>query len=201
MTSAWAGSTSERASIGLDNIQIEGDLQKRILRNFDRLESPRYQPIENTGCLPDPSYTWPGDMEGRTILSLAMLQQAVDREAKYLQQTMDLLPDESTESKPETEIINWAKGHYDSIHGRISSDWKWENGAFTWMVAIPPNTTGTVYMPENAASLNESGKPIEKAKGVEFLCAEKGRAVYELQSGHYRFKTKQRGREPHINTE
>lgn len=92
MTSAWTGSASERTPIGFDNIQIEGDLQKRILRNFDRLESPRYQPIENTGCLPDPSYTWPGDMEGRTILSLAMLQQAVDREAKYLQQTMDLLP-------------------------------------------------------------------------------------------------------------
>ena len=111
MTSAWAGSTSERASIGLDNIQIEGDLQKRILRNFDRLESPRFQPVENTGCLREANYSWPGDMEGRTILSLAMLQQAVDREAKYLQQTMDLLPDESTESKPETEIIKWAKGH------------------------------------------------------------------------------------------
>ena len=92
MTSAWAGSTSERTTIGLENIQIEGDLQKRILRNFDRLESPRFQPIENTGCLREANYSWPGDMEGRTILLLAMLQQAVDREAKYLQQTMDLLP-------------------------------------------------------------------------------------------------------------
>lgn len=51
MTSAWTGSASERTPIGFDNIQIEGDLQKRILRNFDRLESPRYQPIENTESL------------------------------------------------------------------------------------------------------------------------------------------------------
>jgi len=92
MTSALTGLASERTTIGLDNIQIEGDLQKRILRNFDRLESPRFQPVENTGCLREAKYSWPGDMEGRTILSLAMLQQAVDREAKYLQQTMDLLP-------------------------------------------------------------------------------------------------------------
>ena len=60
------------------------------------------------------------------------------------------------------------------------------------MVAIPPNTTATVYMPENVASLNESGKPIEKANGVEFLRTEKGRAVYELQSGQYSFKTSQK---------
>jgi len=45
-------------------------------------------------------------------------------------------------------------------------------------------------MPENAASLTESGKPIAKANGVKFLHTEKGRAVYELQSGHYVFKTK-----------
>jgi hypothetical protein len=92
MTSALAGLASERTTIGLDNIQIEGDLQKRILRNFDRLESPRYQPVENAGCLREAKYSWPGDMEGRTILSLAMLQQAVDREAKYLPKTMKLLP-------------------------------------------------------------------------------------------------------------
>jgi hypothetical protein len=92
MTSAWAGSTSERTTIDLDNIQIEGDLQKRILRNFDRLESPRFQPVESTGCLREAWYSWPGDMEGRTILSLAMLQQSVDRDAVYLQKTIDMLP-------------------------------------------------------------------------------------------------------------
>ncbi|MGB0418919.1 MAG: alpha-L-rhamnosidase C-terminal domain-containing protein, partial [Opitutales bacterium] len=68
---------------------------------------------------------------------------------------------------------------------RISSDWKWDNKTFTWAVTVPPNTTATVYMPENAASLTESGKPLAKANGVRFLRTEKGRAVYELQSGDY----------------
>ena len=92
MTSALAGSQGSRNTIGLENIQIEGDLQKRILRNFDRLETKRYQPIENVGCLREAKYSWPGDMEGRTILSLAMLQQAVDRDAVHLQKTIDMLP-------------------------------------------------------------------------------------------------------------
>ena len=91
--------------------------------------------------------------------------------------------------KPEfDESVPWAKGHYDSIHGRIASDWKWSDGTFEWKVTIPPNTTATAYMPENAASLTESGKPIAKANGVKFLRTEKGRAVYELQSGAYFFK-------------
>lgn len=30
----------------------------------------------------------------------------------------------------------------------------------------------------------------EKASGVKFMYTEKGRAVYELQSGHYVFNTK-----------
>jgi len=43
-------------------------------------------------------------------------------------------------------------------------------------------------MPENAASLTESGTPIQKANGVKFLRTEQGRSVYELQSGSYVLK-------------
>ena len=78
-------------SIGLDNIQVQGDMLKRILRNFDRLETQRFQPIEGVGCFRESKYSWPGDMEGRTILSLAMLQQAAERDAIYLQKTLDML--------------------------------------------------------------------------------------------------------------
>ena len=92
MTSALAGLASERTTIGLDNIQIKGDLGKRIDRNFNRLEKERYQPIINKGCFRKANYSWPGDMEGRTILSLAMLQQSGEREAKYLPKTMEMVP-------------------------------------------------------------------------------------------------------------
>ncbi|MBT3361728.1 MAG: hypothetical protein HN403_19055 [Rhodospirillales bacterium] len=92
LASVWAGSTSERTTIGLENIQIKGDLRKRIDRNFDRLEDVRYQPIVNKGCFRPAKYRWPGDMEGRTILSLAMLQQTGKRDAKYLPKTMEMVP-------------------------------------------------------------------------------------------------------------
>jgi alpha-L-rhamnosidase len=91
--------------------------------------------------------------------------------------------------KPEIgEGITWAKGHYDSIHGRIGSDWKREGDRFFWSINVPPNTTATVYVPaRDAASVTESDKPVEQAKGVTFLYMEKGRAVFKVGSGTYEF--------------
>jgi hypothetical protein len=81
---AAAADTQIPETIGLENIRIAGELNKRINRNFDRLESQRFQPIEDVGCLRDPRYSWPGDMEGRTILSLALLEQVMLSTSKRL---------------------------------------------------------------------------------------------------------------------
>ena len=90
--------------------------------------------------------------------------------------------------KPEFhESVPWAKGHYDSIHGHIGSDWKFDNKTFTWAITVPTNTTATVYMPEKATSLTDFGKPLARENGIRFLRIEDGRAVYELQSGEYLF--------------
>lgn len=67
LTSGIAGQENKVETIGLDNINVQGDMQKRILRNFDRMESQRFQPIEGVGCFREAKYSWPGDMEGRTI--------------------------------------------------------------------------------------------------------------------------------------
>ena len=77
--------------------------------------------------------------------------------------------------KPELgEGITWAKGHYDSIQGRIGSDWKIENKTFHWNITVPANTTATVYVPaKDAAAVTESGKPASEAEGVKFLRMEK----------------------------
>ncbi|MBL7077292.1 MAG: hypothetical protein ISS31_07460 [Kiritimatiellae bacterium] len=91
--------------------------------------------------------------------------------------------------KPELgEGIRWAKGHYDSIQGRISSDWNIEGDAFTWKITVPPNTTATVYVPAGAAAkVTESRRPATQADGVRFLHMEGGRAVFEIGSGAYAF--------------
>jgi len=93
--------------------------------------------------------------------------------------------------KPELgEGITWAKGHYDSIRGRIGSDWKIEDSAFDWKITIPPNSTATVFVPaKDASSVTESGKPAGDAEGVKFLRMENNTAVYAVGSGTYQFQS------------
>jgi alpha-L-rhamnosidase len=84
--------------------------------------------------------------------------------------------------------LTWVKAHYDSLHGRIVSDWQREGDKLTMDVTIPVNTTATVYVPaKDAAGVTESGKPAGQAEGVKFLRMENAAAVYEVGSGCYRF--------------
>jgi len=46
-----------------------------------------------------------------------------------------------------TDHLDWANTSYDSIHGRIASEWKRVEGAVLLEVEIPPNTTAKIYVP------------------------------------------------------
>ncbi len=84
--------------------------------------------------------------------------------------------------------LTWAKASLRSIHGPIASSWKVQGKEFALDVTIPANTTATVYMPAASEdTVRESGKPAAEAEGVKFLRAENGEAVYEVQSGSYKF--------------
>jgi alpha-L-rhamnosidase len=86
--------------------------------------------------------------------------------------------------------LTWVKCGYDSIQGRIVSNWKRESDKLTMEVTIPINTTATVYVPaKDAASVTESGQPTEKAQGVKFLRMENDAAVYTVGSGAYQFQS------------
>jgi alpha-L-rhamnosidase len=87
--------------------------------------------------------------------------------------------------------LRWAKGYYDSIRGRIESSWKFEDGRMQFDVAIPANTTATVCVPaKEVASVTESGRPATASSGVQFVRMEEGAAVFLVQSGKYRFESK-----------
>ena len=78
--------------------------------------------------------------------------------------------------------MTWARASYDSVRGKISSDWKIEDGKLLLKVTIPANTTATVQIPtSNAASLLIDGKPSagHPAKG--------GFVIFEIGSGDYEF--------------
>jgi len=83
-----------------------------------------------------------------------------------------------------------ASGYYDGIRGRIESRWRIENGNFYWHIAVPPNTTATVFVPsEPLTEIFEGNVPAEDAQGVKFLMREDDRMVYTVGSGEYEFKS------------
>ncbi len=84
--------------------------------------------------------------------------------------------------------LKWARGAYDSIRGKVESSWSIADGKLRLDVAIPANTTATVYVPaKDATNVTEGRKPASVAKGVHFLRMEADRAVFEVQSGKYGF--------------
>ena len=86
--------------------------------------------------------------------------------------------------------LKWVKGSYKTVSGLISVDWKRDKDIFTLNVIIPANTTATVYVPANKEkNVTESGKRAAKSTGVKFLRMENGKAVYEVGSGKYKFKS------------
>ena len=84
--------------------------------------------------------------------------------------------------------VNWVKASFDSVRGKIVSEWKRDDKKFTLDVTIPPNTTATVYVPAKSAdAVTESGNPAAQSPGVKFLREENGCAVFEIGSGKYEF--------------
>ncbi|MFA5814307.1 MAG: alpha-L-rhamnosidase C-terminal domain-containing protein [Bacteroidales bacterium] len=85
--------------------------------------------------------------------------------------------------------LHWDEGFYDSVQGRIISNWHKRGTQLVMDVTIPSNTTATVFVPANdAANIAVSGNPVDKVKGVKFLHMENNSAVYSIVSGNYRFQ-------------
>ncbi|MHC4204092.1 MAG: family 78 glycoside hydrolase catalytic domain [Planctomycetota bacterium] len=93
--------------------------------------------------------------------------------------------------RPMPGAITRAAASYDSVNGRIVSNWQLKDGTFTLNVVIPANTTATVYIPaESAKSITESGRPATSARGVQFLHIKQRTAVFTIGSGNYQFESK-----------
>ena len=81
-----------------------------------------------------------------------------------------------------------AKTAYLSPYGRIACAWSCRGDALSLSVTVPANTTATVYVPANDATVVTEGvQPAEQAEGIRFLRMEHGAAVFEVGSGQYHF--------------
>ena len=65
--------------------------------------------------------------------------------------------------------ITFAKGHYDSVYGRIESSWERMNkGWYRYQFTIPANTTATVILPTiKGVKVLQNGKPIKYSGSLE----------------------------------
>ena len=90
--------------------------------------------------------------------------------------------------------LTWVKAFYDSMRGRISSEWKTEGGRFVLTVTIPANTTAEVHVPaSDPSAVIEGGRPAESVPGVLYQGTEQGAAVFSVGSGTYVFSSEFRG--------
>ena len=84
--------------------------------------------------------------------------------------------------------LAWVRASYDSVRGKIRSEWRREGDQFVLKTTIPANTTATVFVPaKSVASVTEQGKPAAQSAGVKFLRMENGCAVLAVESGEYEF--------------
>lgn len=81
--------------------------------------------------------------------------------------------------------MKFAKGYYDSVYGRISSEWRLTTNGWIYKTSIPANTTAALYLPaKNLDQISENGKSVAKWKGVS---QSEGQVIIPLGSGEYTF--------------
>ena len=87
--------------------------------------------------------------------------------------------------------LTFANTSYRSIRGTIVSNWRIESGTLHMDVTVPPGSSATLYLPSAAAdAVTESGGPAAQAAGVKYSGADRGKAIFDLGSGSYRFASK-----------
>jgi len=82
--------------------------------------------------------------------------------------------------------LTWAKGYYDSMHGRISVSWKREGSRFTLDLIIPAGSNASVYLPTRSAhEISENGASVSNS---ELIQSNETGSIIKINSGSYHFE-------------
>lgn len=113
-------------------------------------------------------------------------------------------PDESAPGwkhfaiRPRPGAITRARGVYDSIRGRIVSDWAVEADGFRLDIEIPANSSARVYLPaRDADQVTEGGRVAKDAVGVRLVGSERDGPgpdaitwrTFDVGAGRYHFRS------------
>ena len=84
--------------------------------------------------------------------------------------------------------LKWVKASYDSVRGKVISEWRRDAGKFNLRVRVPVGATATVILPSKPGTpVTEGGKPVERVSGVERLARESGATALKIGAGDYEF--------------
>jgi hypothetical protein len=87
-------------------------------------------------------------------------------------------------------IMGLEKGSvsFNSPYGRIYSEWDHQYVFHVFTIQIPANTTATIYLPTPPMSnIMESNSPLALHKEIKSLGYDKGRSIFKIGSGKYKF--------------
>ncbi len=110
---------------------------------------------------------------------------------------LGLLPDENAPGFKKVRIVpgptgdpelTWARGHFDSVRGRIAVAWRSDSGVFTLEVELPPGIEAEIALPTGEShAATESGRPLREMSDV-VLRHEAACTLVTVPSGSYRFQ-------------
>jgi alpha-L-rhamnosidase len=84
--------------------------------------------------------------------------------------------------------ISHAKASFDSMYGRIESDWSLNDTCFQLAVTIPSNTEGAVRLTaQSVKDITEQSQTLDQVKGIRGILQEDETITIALGSGHYNF--------------
>lgn len=142
---------------------------------------------------------WDGYVKGRGFQDIGMNSfnhYSFGSVAEWMYRTiLGINPDEQNPGfkkfiiKPEPGgSLTWADGSYNSIYGKISTNWKIEDNQFKLRVSVPVNTTATVYVPsKNPSTIKIDGKNFKTIEDNHLTKLNNKSAVFEVGSGTYEF--------------
>ena len=83
-----------------------------------------------------------------------------------------------------TGSLRYAKGHYDSLYGRIESGWERQERGFRYRFVVPANTSATLHLPaKSLKAVRMDGKRLPKSAKLA-----NGEVELEMMAGTYTFE-------------
>jgi alpha-L-rhamnosidase len=88
------------------------------------------------------------------------------------------------------EDLDFVTASYETMHGRIESEWRRDGKNLFWSICIPANTSARVYVPSKPGTdVVEGGTPLDNIAGVHVIGREGNFLMCETSSGVYKFKS------------